>query len=198
MAVKIIGAAALSLWPVMLAAAQPATGPHHQMLQAAYFSDECRREAEALGVVETSNAGTLVAAFSHLRQHLAAQSGDWPRLEQNECRHPVVLLINLLRRNGIDGELVFVGPTTPDDESGGIERVLVYVPALRRYVDAASSGGGPGDIERLIPAGAARIHIQGPSAAGDARAGCRNTCMQVYGSRDLPASRVKTEAVPSP
>jgi hypothetical protein len=204
MRLKVVTTAALALSLAAILhprAAVSADGDDlNRLIQAAYFSDACRREAAALGIAPTSDAGALLASFATLRRQLAAGPGDDPPNAQlDDCRAPVVLLINLLRGNGLDAELVFavMAPTSASAvgaSSDKIDRVLVYVAALDRYVDPTAPLGKQAVLDRIIRERAKRSHLQGPSLAGDARAACPGTCMHVYppGGASI---RAKTEVI---
>jgi hypothetical protein len=170
-----------------------------RLIQAAYFSDACRGEAEALGVVATTDANALVTAFVAGRGLVrAAPTTDARR---NDCREPVISLINLLRLNGISAELAFASnelmntATVDGAPLGKSDRLLAYVPSLDRYLDPTVPRGEQAALDRIIAERATRTHILGPSLAGDARGGCPSTCMNVYSPRSQSSVRVRTEAI---
>jgi hypothetical protein len=168
-----------------------------QLIRAAFFSDACRQQAEALGIARTSDANALLAAFARLpRPRANAPAAD---AQRDDCSVPVVLLISLLRNNGIDAELVSAamienGAPVPADP---IDRVLVYVPALDRYFDPALPLEEQSLVDLLVRERAERRHILGPSLPGSARDACPSTCMQIYtaAANAMPSVRVKTEAI---
>jgi hypothetical protein len=169
-----------------------------RLVQAAYFSDACRREAEALNFERTSDANALFAAF---RRRLTIARGDErPDSRLDDCRTPVVLLINLLRLSGLEAELVFASMTpTATTEDGAwsdeIDRALVYVPGLDRYFDPMAPRAQQAILDRIIAETGKRIHVRGPSVAGgDA---CRDTCMHVRLPRNESSVRVKTDVIRS-
>jgi hypothetical protein len=187
--------AVLALCLAMTAPGLTATVVNMQLIGAAFFSDACRQEAEALGIERTSDANALVAAFAGWRpaNSRAAQG------QGGDCTLPAVTLINLLRLNGIDAELVSATMTTESVPTDPIERVLVYVPALDRYFDPALPLEEQGLVDLLVRERAERIHLLGPSLAGSGRDACPSTCMHVYtaAANATPPVRVKTETIRS-
>ena len=183
--------AILALCLAMTAPGLAATIVDTQLIRAAFFSDVCRQQAEALGIKRTSDANALLTAFAGLRR----QPANSPAAEgkRDDCTVPAVLLINLLRGNGIDAELVSA-TTAPADP---VDRVLVYVPALDRYFDPALPLEEQSLVDLLVRERAQRKHILGPSLAGSARDACPTTCMHVYTVPDnaTPRVPVKTETI---
>ena len=193
---KFFGAAAAALWVVTIVDMQAATEAGQdgmaRVTQSAYFSGACREEAQALGIAPTPDANELVTAFATVVRHVFAQhvaSGaggqDMKKnldMENSDCRVPVVLLINLLRLNGVDAELVFVfmSPASAADDAppGNIDRMLVFVPGLNRYVDPAMPMGKQAVLDQIIVEKATRMHLLGPSLAG-AAFGCSDTCIGI-------------------
>jgi hypothetical protein len=151
--------AALALCLAMTAAG--ATAVDMQVIRAAFFSDACRQQADALGIARTSDANALLAAFAGLqRRPASAPTAD---AQRDDCKVPAVALINLLRLNGIDAELVSatMAEAAPADQ---VERVLVYVPALERYFDPALPLEEQSLVDLLVRERAERRHILGPRA----------------------------------
>jgi hypothetical protein len=183
--------ALLTLCLAMTAPGLAATIVDIQLIRAAFFSDTCRQQAEALGITRTSDANALLAAFAGLRR----QPANSPAVEgkRDDCSVPAVLLINLLRGNGIDAELVSATMAPADP----IDRVLVYVPALDRYFDPALPLEEQSLVDLLVRERAERKHILGPSLAGSARDACPSTCLHVYtaAANAMPRVRVKTETI---
>ena len=183
--------AILALCLAMTAPGLAATIVDTQLIRAAFFSDVCRQQAEALGIKRTSDANALLTAFAGLRR----QPANSPAAEgkRDDCSVPAVLLINLLRGNGIDAELVSA-TTAPADP---VDRVLVYVPALDRYFDPALPLEEQSHVDLHVRERAQRTHILGPSLAGSARDACPTTCMHVYTVPDnaTPRVPVKTETI---
>ena len=187
---KFFGAAAAALCVVMIVDMQAATGAgrdiRERLTQSAYFSDACRQEAQALGIAPAPDANELLTAFATVARHVASSAGrqDMKNLdmENSDCRVPVVLLINLLRLNGVDAELAFVFMSRASDAdgapSGNIDRILVFVPGLNRYVDPAMPMGKQAVLDRIIVEKATRMHLLGPSLAG-AAFGCSDTCIGI-------------------
>jgi hypothetical protein len=187
MALKIFTVLALCL--AMTASGWTARVVDMQLIRAAFFSDACRQSAEALGIARTSDANALLAAFVRLRPRPAGNGRD-------DCSVPAVVLINLLRLNGIDAELVSatMAEAAPADQ---VERVLVYVPALERYSDPALPLEEQGLVDLLVRERAERRHILGPALGANARDPCPSTCMHVYtaAGNATPRVRVKTETI---
>ena len=189
MGLKIFAVLALCL--AMTAPGLAATIVDTQLIRAAFFSDVCRQQAEALGIKRTSDANALLTAFAGLRRQPAISPAAEGK--RDDCSVPAVLLINLLRGNGIDAELVSA-TTAPADP---VDRVLVYVPALDRYFDPALPLEEQSLVDLLVRERAERKHILGPSLAGSARDACPTTCMHVYTVPDnaTPRVPVKTETI---
>ena len=193
MALKIFTVLALCLATTVPGRA--ATAVEYRLVGPAFFSDACRQQAEGLGITRTSDANALLAAFAGLRRQPAnPPAADGQR---DDCSVPAVLLINLLRLNGIDAELVSATMTNESVPTDPIERVLVYVPALDRYFDPALPLEEQSLIDLLVRERAERIHLLGPSLAGNARDACPSTCMHVYtaAGNTTPPVRVKTETI---
>src|SRR5438128_10995735 len=98
--------AVLALCLAMTAPGLTATVVDMQLIRAAFFSDACRQQAEALGIARTPDANALVAAFAGLKRR-PANSRAAERQQRDDCTVPAVELINLLRLNGIDAEPLF-------------------------------------------------------------------------------------------
>jgi hypothetical protein len=197
----ILAVFALGFLLALIFDAPAAIAAEDRLVRAAFFSDECRMEADALGIMQTSDANALLAAFATFRRNLPAPAASNPmNMLSGDCRMPVIMLVNLLRLNGIEAELVFASMQPADAVdgalSGEIDRILVYVTVLDRYFDPAVPLGGQSDLDRVIRERANRAHLAGPSLAGDAGGACRYSCMRVYTSRTEPPSiRVKTETI---
>jgi hypothetical protein len=192
MALKIFTVLALCL--AMTASGWTARVVDMQVIRAAFFSDACRQQADALGIARTSDANALLAAFAGLQRRPAgAPTAD---AQRDDCKVPAVALINLLRLNGTDAELVSatMAEAAPADQ---VERVLVYVPALERYFDPALPLGEQGLVDLLVRERAERRHILGPALGANARDPCPSTCMHLYtaAGNATPPVRVKTETI---
>jgi len=177
-----------------------------RLVQSAYFSDVCRQATDALGIAPASEASALLAAFAAIRGQRAIGSDvEWPDVQHDDCAAPVVLLINLLRHNGLDAELVFAsmapngaaadGVPADGASSDKIDHVLVYVPAVDRYLDPAAPAGKQALLDQIIREGARRMHLLGPSLANRVGDACVDTCMHVYSPGASSSVRVKTEVV---
>jgi hypothetical protein len=181
----------LALCLAMTAPGLAATIVDTQLIRAAFFSDACRQQAEALGITRTSDANALLAAFAGLRR----QPANSPAAEgkRDDCSVSAVLLINLLRDNGIDAELVSATMAPADP----IDRVLVYVPVLDRYFDPALPLEEQSLVDLLVRERAERKHILGPALADSARDACPSTCLHVHtaAANAMPRVRVKTETI---
>jgi hypothetical protein len=199
---KVFGAAAAALCVVTIVDMQAATGAGRdtmeRLTQSAYFSAACRNEAEALGIAPTSEANELLTAFATVARHVASGAGRVD-IENSDCRVPVVLLINLLRLNRVDAELAFVSmsrASAADSASPGkIDRILVFVPGLNRYVDPAMPMGKQAVLDQIVVEKATRTHLLGPSLAGAAHGVCPDTCMHVYSPGSQSSVRVRTEVI---
>jgi hypothetical protein len=204
MRLKAFTAAALTLWATTIADAQTATSTGRdrvqQLIRVAYFSDACRQAAEALGIARTSDPNTLFAALAGLGRRHPAPGADRPHAQRDDCAMPVVLSINVLRLNGVDAELVLASMTPSGAAADGapsdvIDRILIYVAALDRYFDPAAPLAKQAVLDQIIRETAQRVHLLGPSLAGDARDACLDSCMHVYPPRRGPTVRVKTEVI---
>jgi hypothetical protein len=199
MHVKAVATTALALALGMIAnpwtAARADDDGLKRITQAAYFSQPCRQDAERLGIPPTRDANSLFAAYVARRRAPDAGFGD--------CQAPVVLLINLFRLNGVDAEIAFIMMTPARTAGGGvsfgrIDRVIVYVPAVDRYLDPAAPLGKQDVLDRIIRERAGRGHLVGPSVAGDKWRACPATCLYEYIGSNESAVRVKTEAIRGP
>lgn len=188
--------AVLALSLAMTFHARAATVVDMQLVRAAFFSDACRQQAEALGITRTSDANELVAAFARLKRR-PANSRAAGGQQRDDCTVPAVELINLLLLNGIDAELVSATMANESVPADPIDRVLVYVPALDRYFDPALPLEEQSLVDLLVRERAERKHILGPALAGSARDACPSTCMHVYtaAGNATPRVRVKTETI---
>ena len=197
---KVFSAAAAALCVVaiadMPAAAAASRDATSRLTQSAYFSDACRQEAQALGIASTSDANELLTAFAAFARHAGAGRPD---LDDSDCRVPVVLLINLLRLNGVDAALAFVSMSRASADDGAppreIDRIVVFLPGLDRYVDPAMPMNKQAVLDRIIVEQATRAHLLGPPLAGTAHGSCPDTCMHVISPRSQSAVRVKTERI---
>jgi hypothetical protein len=192
MALKIFTVLALCL--ATTAPGRAATVVDMQLIRAAFFSDACRQEAEALGIARTSDANALLAAFAGLHRRPASLPAANGR---NDCGLPAVAVINLLRLNGIDAELVSATMAKEAAPADQVERVLVYVPTLARYFDPALPLEEQSLVDLLVRERAERKHVLGPALGADARDACPSTCMHVYtaAGNATPPVRVKTETI---
>jgi hypothetical protein len=159
-----------------------------KMFEAAYFSNECRQTAQALDSAHTADAFAIFTAFAHRPQRGGAPDATAPDVARHDCLAPAILLLNLFRLNGIDAEVALVS-TMPADPAaaeigiaGEIDRVVVFVTALRRYFDPAAPVDDQASLDQHIRATTTRVHLIGPSLVG-ARGGCPDTCMAVYAPR---------------
>ena len=192
MALKIFTVLALCL--AMTASGWTATIVDMQLIRAAFFSDACRQHAEALGIARTSDANALLAAFAGLQRRPA--SSPTAGAQRDDRSVPAVAVINLLRLNGIDAELVSATMAKEAAPADQVERVLVYVPTLARYFDPALPLEEQSLVD-LVRERAERKHVLGPTLGADARDPCPSTCMHVYtaAGNATPPVRVKTETI---
>jgi hypothetical protein len=196
---KIFPSATLACWLAMTAHPHAAVGDSwDNLVRASYFSEACRQDAEAIGITRMPDANALFAAFAAFERRVIGLGEDQPDARLDDCKGPAVLLINLLRLNGLDAELVFalLAPANAASDGAASDktgRILVYVPALDRYVDPAASLGKQAVLDQIIRERATRAHLQGPSLAGGARDACHDTCLRVFSPRADSAVRVTTE-----
>jgi hypothetical protein len=183
------------------------------VLSAAYFSETCRHQAELLGIARTTDARFLVSAFAQsaaagppdARAERRAGSFD-VRSGSSGCDQPAAALISLLRLNGVAAELVLVSLQQASSASGPVfsdrvDGVLVYVPALARYVDPAGTDPRRSAMfDRIIKGTAARTHLIGPAPYADpASDPCGNICIREYRPRHNPYFvSVRTETISVP
>jgi hypothetical protein len=201
MRLKALTTAALGL---LLSASAPGHGSSDmldRLARAAYFSDACRQETAALGIMPTADADALFAAFA---RRLAAGRADppdalYPNVLGNDCQEPAAVLINLLRGNGIDAALAF--SLMPRANAGGeieplgkIDRVLVYVPALDRHFDPSAPPAKQAVLDSIIREQSARMLLHGPSLVAGPGA-CADLCMQVVPRGSADTVRVKTQTI---
>src|SRR5262249_46306881 len=130
MALKIF--TVLALWLAIIASGWTAPVVDMQLIRAAFFSDACRQQVEALGVARTSDANALLAAFAGLQRRPARS--PTAGAQRDDCKVPAVALINLLRLNGIGAQLVSATMAKEAAPADQADRVLV-VPVLDRYFD---------------------------------------------------------------
>jgi hypothetical protein len=203
MGLKVATTVALGL---LLSATAPGHGSSDmldRLARAAYFSDACRQEAAALGIVPTADADALFAAFAR-RLPAAALPADPPDVLNpnvlgNDCQAPAVVLINLLRGNGIDAALAFglMPRANADGEIeplGKIDRVLVYVPALDRYLDPSAPPARQAVLDSILRERTERTILYGPSLVAGHGA-CADLCMQVVPPNRADTVRVKTQTI---
>jgi hypothetical protein len=201
MSLKIFTLATLACWLAITAHPHAAVAASlNSLIQAAYFSEVCRQDAEAIGISYMPDANALFAAFEAFERRVSGLGDDRPDARLDDCKWPAVFLINLLRLNGFDAELVFASLAPANAAAGSaaldkIDRVLVYVAALDRYVDPAAPLGKQAVLDQIIRERAKRVHLQGPSLAGNPRGACSSTCMLVYSPSGDSAVRVKTEVI---
>ena len=173
-----------------------------RLARAAYFSEACQQEAAALGVMATADAHALFAAFA--RRLAAAPRAERPDALDPDvlgkhCQAPPVLLINLLRGNGIDAALAF--SLIPRANAGGeieplgkVDRVFIYVRALDRYFDPSAPPAQQAAFDAIIREHTARMLLYGPSLVAGPGA-CADLCMEVVPRSRADTVRVKTETI---
>jgi hypothetical protein len=191
------GIARVGLLLVMTAAAEAVDDPFDRIARAAYFSDECRQEALALGTFGARDADAVFAAFA--RQLANTQRADHPHVSADDCTAPPVLLVNLLRGHGIDAALAFISMPRTDTAgetgpSGKIDSVLVYLPTLDRYLDPSAAPAKQAVLDAIMRESATRMLVRGPSLA-TSRDTCPSLCMEVVPATRSGLVRVKTEAI---
>jgi hypothetical protein len=189
--------ASLVLLLFMIGPLEAAEDAFDRLVRAAYFSDTCRQEAAALGIVGATDANALFAAFA--RQFVKPPRPARPDELADDCQVPPVLLINLLRGHGIDAALAFISMPSVIAagnirSSGKIDRVLVYLPTLDRYLDPSATPARQAVLDAITRERAARILVRGPSLA-TSRDTCASLCMDVVPAERTDLVRVKTETI---
>ena len=167
------------------------------LIHAAYVSDSCREQAEALGITGTSDANAVFAAFAAFARPVDGER-DTPDAQRDHCRAAAVLLTNVMRRNGVNAELVFasISSASPVDGSlGKIDSVLVFVPDLGQYFDPSMPVSKQTVRNQIIQETARRVHVVGPPLAGDAQGACRETCIREYSPSSHMRAGIKTELI---
>ena len=196
---SILAMVALAFLNALTFDAPAAIAAEDRLVRAAFFSDECRMEAAALGIAQTTDANALLASFAAFQLNLPPPAASHPMDTLSaDCRAPAILLVNLLRHNGFEAELALASmqPANAVDDAGEIDRILVYVTALDRYFDPAAPPGAQSAVDQIVRERASRVHLAGPSLAGDARDFCSQSCIRHYTSRtEPPPAAVKTETI---
>ena len=203
---NVIAATALMLWlaeGVTVAAAQPTTSMAwdevKRLARAAYFSETCRQEAAALDV-RTSDPDALIAAVAAFARGRSAMLDA----RTDDCKAPVVLLVNVMRINNLDAELVFT-PTTQMNAARDIEAAdkidcaVVHVTEFARYVDPVLPLGRQAALDRGVREASNRIHLSGPSLNPSGPGACHDFCLRVVAPAGLKrsAERARTEMIPA-
>jgi hypothetical protein len=193
MRLRTFNTAAFALCAVLMHDARPSMAAEDGGFRAAFFSDLCRQQAAALGLARTSDPDVLLAAFETYFAGAPARSSATPI--GADCLAPGILLINLLRLNGLDAELVLAS-TQPTSE---VLQVLVYVVALKRYLDPSLPRSEQSDLDRLARETMRRVHFRRPLAGGNTRDPCFDDCMVVYApGAGLSSISVKTQTIRGP
>ena len=178
----------------------PDASLYDRFARSAFFSEACRQRAAEIRLSDTADLEAALSAVAAFRRQ--AQPPGVPDTRNDACEMPAVLLINLLRLNRVDAELVLVSPSVQqiDDAAARmLNRIFVYVPKHDRYLDPDTLIGGQGALDQIFRERIRRIHLQGPSIADDSRNTCANVCMLVLGPWGLtPPRRVKTERIRQP
>lgn len=73
----ILAVFALGFLPALIFDAPAAIAAEDRLVRAAFFSDECK-EADARGIMQTSDANALLAAFATFRRNLPAPAASNP------------------------------------------------------------------------------------------------------------------------
>jgi hypothetical protein len=189
--------AALGVWLFTIVPGQGSSDGFKRIAEAAYFSQACRERAATLGIAASTDADALFAAFA--RQLAAPHRADAPDALDDDCKVPAVLLINLLRGNGLDAALVFVSMPRADgagrrESSGKSNRVLVYVRARDRYFDPSAPPAKQAVLDAILRENTERTILYGPSLVVGPGA-CADLCMQVVPRSTAHTVRVKTETI---
>jgi hypothetical protein len=170
------------------------------LVNGAFFSEACRQRAAAIGLSETTNVDVVLSAVAAFGRRLK-RPGVLEVVLDDACEVPAILLVNLLRSNGVDAEVILVAgrPRDPSDGSSEklVEHIYVYVPKYDRYLDPEISIGKQRAVDAILREEMVRSHFQGPSIGNDSGNTCSNVCLMVLGaSPPLTAERrVKTERI---
>jgi hypothetical protein len=167
----------------------------------AFFSEACRQRAAEIGLSGTTNVDVTLAAVAAFGRRLK-RPGIPEVVLDDACEVPAVLLVNLLRSNGVDADVVLVArrPRAPSDGLSGklVERIYVYVPKYDRYLDPEISIGKQRAVDAILREEMVRSHFQGPSIGDDSGNTCSDACLMVLGASPAAARRVKTERIRGP
>jgi hypothetical protein len=198
MRLRTINTAALALCAALTLPAPPSMATQDGRMRAAFFSDLCQQQAASLGVAHTSDANALLAAFETYLVGAPLRSPVTPA--GADCMASGILLINLLRLNGLDAELVLASKQsageTGDAQRGEVLRVLVYIVALKKYVDPDLPRSEQVDLDRVVREAMHRVHFRRPLIADGARDACFDACMDVYMPRTgMSPVPVKTQMI---
>src|SRR6266581_474697 len=185
-----------------------------QQVRAVYFMDSAELEdLQAAGIRPKPDAGALFKEFTlHFGAVKTSESRTDPRplasilqTKGGDCKSLTFLLLNLLRRAGVDAELVLNSerhhPNLTDVFSfGDIDHVLVYVPSLDRYFDPTLSAGWQQDQLNRMMRSKNRIHVAAPPDGNMHPApACADYCIVAGDGRPrgdpIHAIRVKTETI---
>jgi hypothetical protein len=181
--------AVLTLSLAMTFHARAATVVDMQLIRAAFFSDACRQQAETLGITSTSDANALVAAFAGLKPRPA--NSPAPEGQRDDCGVPTVAVINLLRLNGIDAELVSATMAKEAAPADQVERVLVYVPALPLFRSCAAARRAKPRRSARSRAGRAQTHSRPLARRQCARCLPQHLHACVHGGRQRNTARAR-------
>jgi hypothetical protein len=179
-----------------------------------FFSEACRQRAAEIGLSDMTSIEVALSAVAAFGRRLK-RPGVREALD-DACEVPGILLVNLLRLNRVDAELVLMTPSRhliDDAPAPMVRRIYVYVPKHDRYLDPETLIGRQGALDRIFREQMERIHLQGPSIAGVSRNTCADVCLMVTRPRGsvpplsawgptppLPPSvrRIKTETIRGP
>lgn len=182
-----------------------------QQLRAAYFMDA--QDLDDLRITGITPADDPELLFKQLAGRFGTVTTSESRFEPRklasilqtgggDCKSLTFLLINLLRRSGIDAELVLTSeqhqPRLTDVFSFvDVDHVLVYVPSLDRYFDPTlPAGWQQQQIDRTIRT-RNRIHVAArPGGDRVPPHACADYCiLTATGGIHIDPVRVKTEAI---
>jgi hypothetical protein len=201
MRLRALAATAIVPWLLMpLDARAGAPDLYKSLVNGAFFSEACRQRAAGIGLSETTNVDVVLSAIAAFGRRL--KPGVPEVMLDDACEVPAILLVNLLRSNGVDAEIVLVArrPRDPSDGSSEklVQRIYVYIPKYDRYLDPEISIGKQRAVDAILREEMVRSHFQGPSIGDDSGNTCADVCLMVLGASPMAARRAKTERIRGP
>jgi len=191
-------------WLLVPADARAGDDRYKRLVNGAFFSQTCRQRAAEIGFSDTTNVDAALEAVAAFGRR-PKRPGVPEAMLDDACEIPAILLINLLRLNGVDADLVEATrrprPDSDDKTPSSIQGMYVYVPKYDRYLDPEISIGKQGALDSILHEEMVRSHLQGPTIGDDSGNTCSELCLTVRGASGPPpmaARRVKTERIRRP